>query len=198
LERACWDRHAREGHDFSRAVKALSELTALQRSAPGDEKGCSKRQSNLPQLPCDIQPCSPPSKGAILTKTTVCAKLDRFAAKPFIIKIFAFKLFDIRILQTSFAEPAPPRFPEDVGGGGVPRFKVVLAIPTRFEEIATNFIFRRNPQSDSAPVGFAPKQISSLAAQNCGKMCSLRLGSLWGFVCPTGRPACCSSSVVLF
>jgi len=52
-----------------------------------------------------------------------CADRDCPCLKLFVLKILTSKLFDIKILQTLCAEPAPSKTFRGYGGGGVPQFQ---------------------------------------------------------------------------
>ena len=47
----------------------------------------------------------------------------------FVFKILTSKIFDIKILQTLFAKPAPSKTFREYGGGGVPRFRIQFPNP---------------------------------------------------------------------
>ena len=74
-------------------------------------------------------------------------------------KILTSKLFDIKILQTLFAEPAPSKAFRGMGAGGYPQFRLPVRQNVPFREGRPNFIFA---QKSTALFGMTERRLRCL------------------------------------
>jgi hypothetical protein len=110
---------------------------------------------------------------------------DRLVLNSFVLKILTSKLFDIKILQTLVAEPAPRKAFRGSGGRGVSRFRSLPRQNIPFREGLQELYFGGKSTGRSPRT---PSQISSPSAQKCGRMAPLDSVALG--VCMSYRKAC--------
>ncbi len=121
------------------------------------------------------------------------AERDQSRPKLFVLKILTSNLFDIKILQTLFAETAPSKTFRGYGGrGGTPVSGLKRGKMSHSGEV-TKTLFRLEINSPVRSGNQA--QISSLTGQNCGRMGSSDLVALG--VCMSYRKACLLLLVVI-
>ena len=75
------------------------------------------------------------------------AQANSLPPKSFVLKILTSNLFDIKILQTLFADPAPSKAFRGYGGRGVPRFSARKQTIGRSRQQRSKLYFRNEIHS---------------------------------------------------
>jgi len=122
----------------------------------------------------DLAP--PAALAASWSRNTGYGRTNRLQPNPFVLKILTSKFFDIKILQTVFAETAPSRTFRGYGGwGGTLVSGLKPGKMSHFGKV-TKALFRLEINRPVRPGNQA--QISSPTGQNCGRMGSSELVAL--------------------